>query len=237
MMTALRSICHRDRLIIWRRYLWLGAPTLLGLTVLLIAMVQGGEVTTTQPLLPPTLWIVLQFVALLSAQSLVNEDMRDHQALRILTLPLPIFPLLLFRNQFQACLLLTPAAILATLATLSLHDGQGVSSGELLVLQATLLLLVFSFGGNALYSVANFAAGLAMGRGGLLTSIMALPICLPILVAGIDLTHLLASQQLVADLEWLVFVNIVKFVGLCGLLAVVAQIANAMILRDHLQWT
>jgi heme exporter protein B len=178
-MSALAAVIARDLRLAWRQ--GGGAGTALGffLTVLvLIPLGIGPDVALLQRIAPGTLWIALLLSVLLSADRIFEPD-HDDGSLEIMTLgPVPLELIVLAKAAAHWLATALPMAVAAPFL------------GLLLALDPTLFLplgLAMLLASLALSLLASLAAAVTVGlkRGGLLLSILTLPLYVPALIFGV----------------------------------------------------
>jgi heme exporter protein B len=179
-MTAVWALLKRDLLLAARQGGGVGTALGFFLTVLVLLPIGiGPDQVTLQRLAPGILWITLLLSVLLSADRIFQQDFEDGSldTLALATTPLEVVAFT------KAC-----AHWLSTSLPLSLASP---FLGLLLNLKADMIwpmLLATTLGSVGLSFIASIGASLTVNlrRGGLLISILVLPLYVPILVFGMS---------------------------------------------------
>jgi len=222
-MTALKAVIARDLRLAMRQ--GGGAGTALGffLTVLvLIPLGVGPDVALLQRIAAGTLWIALLLSVLLSADRIFEPD-HDDGSLEIMVLgPVPLELIVLAKAAAHWLASALPMALAAPFLGLLLNLDPN------LILPLALAMLLASL---ALSLLASMVAAVTVGlkRGGLLLSILTLPLYVPALIFGVAASsgaELMAGSRQGA---------LLMLLALVLLALVVAPLAGAAALRAHLR--
>jgi heme exporter protein B len=222
-MTAFGAVIARDLRLAIRQ--GGGAGTALGffLTVLvLIPLGIGPDVALLQRIAAGTLWIALLLSVLLSADRIFEPD-HDDGSLEIMLLgPLPLELIVLAKAAAHWLVTALPMAIAAPFLGLLLNLDPN------LLLPLGLAMLLASL---ALSLLASLVAAVTVGlrRGGLLLSILMLPLYVPALIFGVAAS---ASAELMAGSRGAALLMLLALVLLA---LVIAPLAGAAALRAHLR--
>jgi heme exporter protein B len=223
MMAALKAVIGRDLRLAMRQ--GGGAGTALGffLTVLvLIPLGVGPDVALLQRIAAGTLWIALLLSVLLSADRIFEPD-HDDGSLEIMVLgPVPLELIVLAKAAAHWLATALPMALAAPFLGLLLNLDPN------LILPLALAMLLASL---ALSLLASLVAAVTVGlkRGGLLLSILTLPLYVPALIFGVAASsgaELMAGSRQGA---------LIMLLALVLLALVVAPLAGAAALRAHLR--
>ncbi len=221
-MTSFWTLVRRDLILALRQGGGVGMALGFFLTVLvLLPLGIGPDLKFLQRMAPGALWITLLLSVLLSTDRIFQPDYEDG-SLELMTMgPMPLE--LVAGAKALAHWLGTglPLAILA--------PGIGV----LLNLDSMLflpLLAAMSVGSLALSLLASLGAAITVGlrRGGMIVSLLILPLYVPVLIFGVSATSQTASAHGVFTPSMLILVAI------CLASLVVAPTASAAAIRSHL---
>ncbi len=222
-MTALAAVIARDLKLALRQGGGAGVALGFFLTVLvLIPLGIGPDVALLERIAPGTLWIALLLSVLLSADRIFEPD-HDDGSLEIMTLgPVPLELIVLAKAAAHWLATALPMAIAAPFLGILLNLGSK------LFLPLGLAMLLASL---ALSLLASLVAAVTVGlkRGGLLLSILTLPLYVPALVFGVAASaggDTLSGSRAAALLILLALVL---------LALVIAPFAGAAALRAHLR--
>lgn len=219
-MTALLALLKRDLLLAARQ--GGGAGTALGFFLTVIVLVPiglGPDQATLQRLAPGLTWITLLLAVLLSADRMFQQDFEDGslEVMAISTVPLELTALVKALAHWLSTSL--PLAIAAPFLGLLLN----IRASDIWP-----LLLTTVIGSLALSFMALIGASLTLNlkRGGLLISILVLPLYIPVLIFGLaassDMTEAATPALLILAAMTLAVV-------------VLAPIAAAAALRAYLR--
>ncbi len=221
-MTAFKAVIARDLRLAMRQ--GGGAGTALGffLTVLvLMPLGIGPDVALLQRIAAGTLWIALLLSVLLSADRIFEPD-HDDGSLEIMVLgPLPLELIVVAKAAAHWLVTALPMAIAAPFLGLLLNLDPN------LLLPLGLAMLLASL---ALSLLASLVAAVTVGlrRGGLLLSILMLPLYVPALIFGVAAS----SAELMAGSRGGALLMLLALVLLA---LVIAPLAGAAALRAHLR--
>jgi heme exporter protein B len=222
-MTALKAVIARDLRLAMRQ--GGGAGTALGffLTVLvLIPLGIGPDVALLQSIAAGTLWIALLLSVLLSADRIFEPD-HDDGSLEIMVLgPVPLELIVLAKAAAHWLATALPMALAAPFLGLLLNLDPN------LILPLAVAMLLASL---ALSLLASLVAAVTVGlkRGGLLLSILTLPLYVPALIFGVAAS---SGAELMAGSRQSALIMLLALVLLA---LVVAPVAGAAALRAHLR--
>jgi heme exporter protein B len=219
-MTALLSLLRRDLILATRQGGGVGTALGFFLTVLVLLPIGiGPDQVTLQRLAPGIVWITLLLSVLLSSDRIFQQDFEDG-SLEIMTMgsaPLELVALTKAIAHWLSTSL--PLSIVAPFLGLLLNVRTEVIWP---------LLVSTMLGSIALSMIASIGASLTVNlrRGGLLISILVLPLYVPVLVFGISATSGMADIVAPSLL-------ILSAIALASL--VLAPIASAAALRAYLK--
>ena len=178
-MTGLMSLVRRDVLLALRQ--GGGAGTAIGFfltVVVLLPLGLGPDLALLQRIAPGALWIALLLSVLLSAERIFQADYEDG-SLELFTLGPPALELVVAAKAVAHWLTAgLPLALAAPLLGVLLNIAPG------LVLPLALSMVT---GSLALSLLASLGAAVTVGlrRGGLLISLIVLPLYVPVMVFGV----------------------------------------------------
>jgi len=219
-MTALLSLLRRDLILATRQGGGVGTALGFFLTVLVLLPIGiGPDQVTLQRLAPGIVWITLLLSVLLSSDRIFQQDFEDG-SLEIMTMgsaPLELVALTKAIAHWLSTSL--PLSIVAPFLGLLLNVRTEVIWP---------LLVSTMLGSIALSMIASIGASLTVNlrRGGLLISILVLPLYVPVLVFGMSATSGMADIVAPSLL-------ILSAIALASL--VLAPIASAAALRAYLK--
>ena len=174
--TAIVGLMRRDLQVAARRPgQWLLPLGFFVLAAMILPLGVGTERTLLQAVAPGALWLCALLAALLAQESMFRGDYEDGTLDLLLTSACPLTLLIAGRIFVQWLVTGMPAVLLAPL----LAHGYGLSAAAGWTLAATLLL------GTPLISLLGaVGAALVVGisRGGLLLTLLVLPLCVPLLI-------------------------------------------------------
>jgi heme exporter protein B len=178
MPALIRTVIVRDLRLTWRRPANAAAALCFFVIVAsLFPLGVGPEPERLRDMAPGTLWVAALLATLLSLPSLFADDYRDGTLEQLALLPRPL-ALVVFGKVIAHWLVSgLPLAVLSPLVGL-----QFGLSGESLALLAGALLI----GTPALSGIGAIGAALTLGvrGGGVLTSLLILPLYIPVLIFG-----------------------------------------------------
>ncbi|WKE66769.1 heme exporter protein CcmB [Gallaecimonas kandeliae] len=179
MRTAFTSILKRDLQVAFRRRAEVLNPLVFYLLVItLFPLGLGPEPQLLARLAPGILWVAVLLSALLSFERLFKDDLADGSLPQLMLLPLPLPLVALAKVCAHWLLTALPLLVLSPLAAVLLHlDGAGWWA----------LLLTLLLGSPALSLVGAVGVALTVGlkRGGILLSLLVLPLYIPILIFAV----------------------------------------------------
>ncbi len=171
-------LLHRELLVSLRRRTELANPLFFFLIVsALFPLGLGPSPDTLSALAPGILWIVALLAVLMAIDSLFKSDFDDGTLEQVLLSPIPLYMTVLVKTLAHWLLTGVPLTILSPLLALMLQmDSAGIG---VLFLSLILGTLVLSF-------IAAIGAALTVGlkRGGVLLSLLVLPLFVPVLIFG-----------------------------------------------------
>jgi heme exporter protein B len=222
-MTAVLSLVRRDLVLSWRQ--GGGAGTALGFfltVVVLLPIGLGPDQNLLQRLAPGLLWIALLLSVLLSADRIFQQDYEDG-SLDIMAMgPLPLELVALAKSIAHWLSTSLPLAVAAPLL------------GFLINLQPEAILplaLAMGAGSVTLSLLAAIGAAVTVGlrRGGLLVSVLVLPLYVPVLIFGVGASQAPGAGPDIATPSLFILLAL----ALASL--VLAPLAAAAALRSYLK--
>ena len=211
-------LLRRDLKLAARRALWLNPLAFLAIVLSLIAVALKGELAGLELLPAALLWSGLLLSCQLGTESMFQEDFRDGSLEQLLSQPAAVSAV--------AARLLAPTLIIAgplCLAAPVLALALGLPTSVLPALAATL-----PAGTAALILIGSLGSSLALGRGGLLGSVVAIPLTLPVLLFAVG-----CLDGALAGVAW--WPTALKLWLLTALLAAITPLVVARILHLHLE--
>ncbi len=179
-MKVLWALIRRDLIIAWRQ--GGGTGTALGFfltVVVLLPLGIGPDQVLLQRIAPGALWIALLLSVLLSADRIFQADF-DDGSLELMTLAPASLEIVTVAKAFAHWLTAgLPLAVAAPLLGVLLNLDPG------LILPLALAMVIGSLGLSLLASL-GAAATVGLRRGGLLVSILILPLYIPALIFGVS---------------------------------------------------
>ena len=219
-MKLLFALLHRDLILAARQGGGVGTALGFFLTVLVLLPIGiGPDQATLQRLAPGILWITLLLSVLLSADRIFQQDFEDG-SLEVMAMAPPSLELVALTKAIAHWLSTSlPLSIAAPFLGILLNLRTEI------IWPLTLAMVLGSF---ALSLLASIGASLTLNlrRGGLLISILVLPLYVPILVFGISVTT--GNPEMLAP-----SLLILAAITLASL--VLAPIAAAAALRAYLK--
>ena len=190
--------------------------------VILIPLGIGPDLALLQRIAPGVLWITLLLSVLLSADRIFQLDEDDGSLELFFTGPMPLELVVLAKSASHWISAGLPLALAAPLL------------GILLNLNSALFLPIFAamfVGSIALSLLATIGAAITVGlrRGGLIVSLLILPLYIPVLIFGVAATAGVSTMPGLSLAARLILIAIM----LTAL--VVAPIASAALLRAHMR--
>ena len=178
LLLASRSMFQRDFTLALRRK----ADVLTSLFFFLIVVTLfplgiGPEMNTLREIAPGVIWVAALLAAMLSLGRMFSDDHQDGTLEQILILPQPLTVLVLSKTLSHWFLSGLPLVLLSPLLGLQL----GLNGESIVLLMLTLLL-----GTPAMSLIGAVGAALTVGvrGGGVLVSLLVLPLYIPILIFG-----------------------------------------------------
>jgi heme exporter protein B len=222
-MSAFSALIRRDLKIAARQGSSFGTAAGFFLAVIVLMPVSvGPDPALLQRVAPGVLWIALLLSVLLSADPIFRADYDDGSLDIMATSPMPLEWIVLIKSAIHWLMSSLPLALVAPLAGILL----GIEIGELAPIGLTMLI-----GSVNLSLLAAFGAAVTVGlrRGGLLASLIILPIYVPVLIFGIAAS---GSASASPDIRWPALI-ILTALSLAAM--VVVPIASAAALRSYLR--
>ncbi|MDP9136657.1 MAG: heme exporter protein CcmB [Pseudomonadota bacterium] len=222
-MNAVSALIRRDLVLAYRQGGGLGSA--LGFFLAVVALMPlglGPDQALLQRIAPGALWIALLLAVLLSADLIFRSDFDDGSLDLMAMSPMPLEGIVLIKAVVHWLTASLPLAIAAPCMGLLLNMKPG---------QFTAIGLAMLAGSLNLSLLAAFGAAVTVGlrRGGLLASLLLLPIYVPVLIFGIAASR--ASDTL-PDIRGSALL-ILAALSLAAL--VVVPIASAAALRSYLR--
>ncbi len=181
-MTSFMAVLKRDLILGLRQGGGAGAAIAFMLSVLvLIPLSIGPDQNLLQRLAPGIMWLALLLAVLLTAEKIFQQDYEDGTLDALMTIDLPLELVSLAKALAHWLAVGLPLAIAAPLL------------GVLLNIETTaipVLMLAMVMGSLALSLLAAVGGAITAGlrRGGLLVSLLILPLYVPVLVFGLSAT-------------------------------------------------
>lgn len=177
-LTALGVLIRRDLLLALRRRAQILNPLVFFVIVVtLFPLGVGPEPNLLQKLAPGVLWVAALLSAMLSLEAMFHSDFEDGSLEQLLLAPQPVFVTVLAKVLAHWLLSGLPLLLLAPMLALWLH----MSGDAIVVLMVTLAL-----GTPVLSLIGAIGVALTVGlrRGGVLLSLLVLPLYIPVLIMG-----------------------------------------------------
>jgi heme exporter protein B len=178
-MTAFRRLVARDLRLAWRQ----GGDAAMVvaffvLTVVLFPFGVGPEPELLQRIAPGIIWVTALLAALLSLERLFQTDYEDGSLEALALMPLPLEAQVLAKCLAHWLVTGLPLTLTAPLLALLLHLGPAGYPA---------LMLGMVLGTPTLSLIGAIGAALTLGarRGGVLLSLLVLPLYIPVLVFGV----------------------------------------------------
>lgn len=178
MFKAFRAVVQRDLILAMRRRS--DVLTTLFFFVIVVSLFPlgiGPELNTLRLIAPGVVWVAALLASMLALERLFSADFDDGTLEQMLMTPQPIFLLVLGKVTAHWLVTGVPLVLMAPLLGLQ-YD---LSAEALRVLLVSLLL-----GTPALSLIGAIGAALTLGLrgGGVLVSLLVLPLCIPVLIFG-----------------------------------------------------
>ncbi len=222
-MTVLAALIKRDLMLAWRQGGGVGTALGFFLTVVvLLPLGIGPDQALLGRIAPGALWIALLLSILLSADRIFQADHEDG-SLELMTMgPAPLEMVALakaFAHWLSAGL---PLAIAAPLLGFLLNLDPGL---------IVPLAVAMTTGSLALSLLAALGAAITVGlrRGGLLVSLLILPLYVPVLIFGVS-----ASTAALAGPD-ISMPSLLILIAICLVVLVTVPLAAAAALRAHMR--
>lgn len=177
-LSALGVLIRRDLLLALRRRAQILNPLVFFVIVVtLFPLGVGPEPNLLQKLAPGVLWVAALLSAMLSLEAMFHSDFEDGALEQLLLAPQPVFTTVLAKVLAHWLLSGLPLLLLAPMLALWLH----LPTDAIVVLMVTLAL-----GTPVLSLIGAIGVALTVGlrRGGVLLSLLVLPLYIPILIMG-----------------------------------------------------
>jgi len=177
-LAALGVLIRRDLLLALRRRAQILNPLVFFVIVVtLFPLGVGPEPNLLQKLAPGVLWVAALLSAMLSLEAMFHSDFEDGALEQLLLAPQPVFTTVLAKVLAHWLLSGLPLLLLAPMLALWLH----LPADAIVVLMVTLAL-----GTPVLSLIGAIGVALTVGlrRGGVLLSLLVLPLYIPILIMG-----------------------------------------------------
>lgn len=187
LFTALGVLIRRDLLLALRRRAQILNPLVFFVIVVtLFPLGLGPEPNLLQKLAPGVLWVAALLSAMLSLEAMFHSDFEDGSLEQLLLAPQPVFITIIAKVLTHWLLSGLPLLLLAPLLALWLH----LSPEAIVVLLASLAL-----GTPVLSLIGAIGVALTVGlrRGGVLLSLLVLPLYIPVLIMGAGAVDAAAS--------------------------------------------
>lgn len=178
LLGAARALALRDLRLLWRRRSDALQPAMFAvLVVVLFALALGGDARMLASVASAVIWLAVLLAGLLSLDSLFRSDADDGSLEQWMLAPVPLGWLVLVRTVMHWAL----SALPLLLATPVLGELMHLPHAQLPLLLASLAL-----GSPLLSLIGAVVAALTVGmkRSGILVSLLALPLYVPVLVFG-----------------------------------------------------
>lgn len=175
---ALGTLIRRDLLLALRRRAQALNPLVFFVIVVtLFPLGLGPAPNLLQKLAPGVLWVAALLSAMLSLEAMFHSDFEDGSLEQLLLVPQPVFIIVLAKALTHWLLSGLPLLLLAPMLALWLH----LPNEAILVLLITLAL-----GTPVLSLIGAIGVALTVGlrRGGVLLSLLVLPLYIPVLIMG-----------------------------------------------------
>jgi heme exporter protein B len=173
-----RSLVWRDLTLAWRRRTDVFSTLFFFVIVVsLFPLGIGPEMRLLHSIAPGVVWVAALLASMLSLRRLFEDDYVDGTLEQMLMTPQPLYLIVLAKVLAQWLISAIPLVLTAPLLGLQF----GLSLGAPLVLAGSLWL-----GIPVLILIGSIGAALTLGLrgGGILLSLLILPLCIPVLVFG-----------------------------------------------------
>ena len=222
MRQALTSLLWREMALARKQGGGLGAALSFLLSVIvLVPLAVGPDLALLQRLAAGLMWLALLLAVLLTADRMFQQDLEDG-SLDLLTMsPVPFELITLIKALAHWLTVSLPLALIAPPLALMMN---------LALTTLPILWLAMITGSLALSLLASIGGAITAGlrRGGLLVSILILPLYVPVLIFGVSATSLMMGPQSATPSLLMLFA--ISLVSLA-----VAPLASAAALRTYLR--
>lgn len=177
-LSALGVLIRRDLLLALRRRAQILNPLVFFVIVVtLFPLGVGPEPNLLQKLAPGVLWVAALLSAMLSLEAMFHSDFEDGSLEQLLLAPQPVFTTVLAKVLAHWLLSGLPLLLLAPMLALWLH-----LPGDAIVV----LMITLALGTPVLSLIGAIGVALTVGlrRGGVLLSLLVLPLYIPVLIMG-----------------------------------------------------
>lgn len=178
MLATLRWVIQRDLTLAWRgRASVLSTLLFFVIVVSLFPLGVGPELSVLRTIAPGVVWVAALLAAMLSLDRMFSHDYMDGSLEQLMLTPQPLSVVVL--GKIIAHWLVTGAPLVLIAPVLGVQFD--LPAKALLVLVSSLLL-----GTPALSLIGAIGAALTLGLrgGGVLVSLLVLPLCIPVLIFG-----------------------------------------------------
>jgi heme exporter protein B len=221
-LSAAASLLRRDLRLAWRRRGDVLQPVLFALLiVVLFALAQGRNPHMLAQVAPAVLWLAVLLSGQLALDRMFRDDAADGALEQWLLAPLPLAWLALVRVLSHWLTSALPLLLLSPALALMLHLPHD---------RIGLLLASLALGTPLLSLIGGVVAALtvAVGRGGILVALLALPLYVPVLVFGAGALAAASNGQDVTG-------ALLMLAGMLAAALVLAPLATAAALRISLE--
>ncbi len=181
-MSTAFSIIRRDLQLAWRQGGGLGPALGFLLAVLvLVPLAVGPDQALLQRLAPGIMWLTLLLAVLLTAERIYTQDLDDGSLELMSASQLPLEITALAKTLAHWLSVSLPLAVIAPFLGIMLNLDVG---------QLPLLLAAMVLGSLSLSMLASIGGAVTAGlkRGGLIISLLILPLYVPVMIFGISVT-------------------------------------------------
>lgn len=179
-MTAFWAVLRRDIILSWRQGGGAGAGLAFMLSVLvMIPLAVGPDQSFLQRIAPGIMWLALLLAILMTAEKIFQQDFEDGTLDALFGLTLPTEFMVLAKALAHWLSVGLPLAVMAPLLGVLLN----IESAAI-----PILMLAMVLGSLSLSLLAAIGGAITAGlrRGGLLVSLLILPLYVPVLVFGLS---------------------------------------------------
>ncbi len=219
---SLKALLMRELLLARKQGGGLGAAlSFLLAVIVLVPLAVGPDLALLQRLAAGLMWMALLLAVLLTADRMFQQDLEDG-SLDLLTMgPLPFELITLTKAIAHWLMVSLPLALIAPPLALMMN----LDLASLPILWLSMLT-----GSLALSLLASIGGAITAGlrRGGLLVSILILPLYVPVLIFGVSATTLMMGPQSATP-------SLLILLAITLMSLVVAPIASAAALRTYLR--